>query len=77
MNIRGGIKAFQCTHCSARFSYDVHLKRHTRAKHKNLSSSSNNGGGGNSTTATMASLSSNSLPSNPVFQPTSLRQASI
>lgn len=66
-----GIKAFQCSHCSARFSYDVHLKRHIRAKHKTVS------GTATSAAAPSEGVSSSSLPSSPVFQPTSLRQASI
>ncbi|KAM7534938.1 hypothetical protein Aperf_G00000101963 [Anoplocephala perfoliata] len=74
--------------CSARFSYDVHLKRHTRAKHKTFTSSSGTNGSSGVTVAAAAataaaaaaaseSISSNSLDSNPVFQPTSLRQTSI
>uniref|UniRef100_A0A5K3ESJ7 C2H2-type domain-containing protein n=1 Tax=Mesocestoides corti TaxID=53468 RepID=A0A5K3ESJ7_MESCO len=62
--VHEGIKAFQCNHCAARFSYDVHLKRHIRAKHKTTS------------TPGTEAASSSSLPSSPVFQPTSLRQAS-
>ncbi|KAH9284729.1 PR domain zinc finger protein 1 [Echinococcus granulosus] len=69
--VHEGIKAFQCSHCSARFSYDVHLKRHIRAKHKTVS------GTATSAAAPSEGVSSSSLPSSPVFQPTSLRQASI
>ncbi|VDM33029.1 unnamed protein product [Hydatigera taeniaeformis] len=69
--VHEGIKAFQCSHCSARFSYDVHLKRHIRAKHKAVSSTAT------SAAAPSEGVSSSSLPSSPVFQPTSLRQASI
>ncbi|VEL19101.1 unnamed protein product, partial [Protopolystoma xenopodis] len=29
-----GIKSYQCLICLARFSYDVHLRRHVRSKHK-------------------------------------------
>ncbi|KAL5967386.1 hypothetical protein TSMEX_004860 [Taenia solium] len=64
--VHEGIKAFQCSHCSARFSYDVHLKRHIRAKHKTVS------GTATSAAAPSEGVSSSSLPSSPVFQPTSL-----
>ncbi len=71
-----GIKAFQCTHCGARFSYDVHLKRHIRAKHKMPPVPPTIGRADSEETAANTPTP-NSLPASPVFQPASLRQASI